>query len=89
LFVSIVGRPGERKGARAVSLSRRTGLRLKLPECRASISGEPPHETGPSAELEKLQAKPYAVNFADDLLNPAELRTMEAAMRKSRPAAMC
>ncbi|HWK44258.1 MAG TPA: alpha/beta fold hydrolase [Stellaceae bacterium] len=36
----------------------------------------------PSRDLEKITAKLVAVNFADDLLNPAELGVMEAAMRR-------
>ncbi|HLZ64936.1 MAG TPA: alpha/beta fold hydrolase [Aliidongia sp.] len=43
---------------------------------------ESSYDYDPSAELEKIQAKLTAVNFADDLLNPAELGTMEAAMKR-------
>ena len=43
---------------------------------------ESSYDYDPSAELEKIQAKLCAVNFADDLLNPAELGTMEAAMAR-------
>ena len=41
---------------------------------------ESSYDYDPSAELDRIQARLVAVNFADDLLNPAELGTMEAAM---------
>ena len=43
---------------------------------------ESSYDYDPSPDLEKIQAKLVAVNFADDLLNPAELGTMEAAMAR-------
>ena len=43
---------------------------------------ESSYDYDPSADLEKIQARLVAVNFADDLLNPAELGTMEAAMKR-------
>jgi len=43
---------------------------------------ESSYDYDPSADLEKIQARLVAVNFADDLLNPAELGTMEAAMAR-------
>ncbi|HEV2676959.1 MAG TPA: alpha/beta fold hydrolase [Aliidongia sp.] len=43
---------------------------------------ESSYDYDPSAGLEEIRAKLVAVNFADDLLNPAELGTMEAAMAR-------
>jgi homoserine O-acetyltransferase/O-succinyltransferase len=43
---------------------------------------ESSYDYDPSADLGKIRAKLVAVNFADDLLNPAELGTMEAAMKQ-------
>jgi homoserine O-acetyltransferase len=43
---------------------------------------ESSYDYDPSTDLEKIQARLTAVNFADDLLNPAELGTMEAAMAR-------
>lgn len=43
---------------------------------------ESSYDYDPSADLERVRAKLVAVNFADDLLNPAELGTMEAAMSR-------
>ena len=40
------------------------------------------YDYDPSGELETIEARLTAVNFADDLLNPAELGTMEAAMAR-------
>jgi homoserine O-acetyltransferase len=45
---------------------------------------ESSHDYDPSADLETIRAKLTAVNFADDLLNPAELGTMEAAMARMK-----
>lgn len=45
---------------------------------------ESSYDYDPSGDLEKIQAKLTAVNFGDDLLNPAELGTMEAAMARVR-----
>jgi homoserine O-acetyltransferase/O-succinyltransferase len=36
----------------------------------------------PEPDLDKIQAKVFAVNFADDLLNPVQLNTMERVMPK-------
>jgi homoserine O-acetyltransferase len=43
---------------------------------------ESSYDYDPSVDLEKIQARLTAVNFADDLLNPAELGTMETAMAR-------
>lgn len=43
---------------------------------------ESSYDYDPGPELEKIKAKLVAVNFADDLLNPAELGVMEAAMKR-------
>ncbi len=36
----------------------------------------------PEPDLEKIKAKVLAINFSDDLLNPAELKVMERAMAR-------
>jgi homoserine O-acetyltransferase len=38
----------------------------------------------PEPDLEKIKAKVLAINFSDDLLNPAELKVMERAMARVR-----
>ena len=43
---------------------------------------ESSYDYDPSADLEKIEVPLTAVNFADDLLNPAELGAMEVAMRR-------
>ena len=43
---------------------------------------ESSYDYDPWADLEQIRAKLTAVNFGDDLLNPAELGTMEAAMTR-------
>jgi homoserine O-acetyltransferase/O-succinyltransferase len=43
---------------------------------------ESSYDYDPSPDLERIKARLVAVNFADDLLNPAELGTMEAAMAR-------
>jgi homoserine O-acetyltransferase len=43
---------------------------------------ESSYDYDPSSDLEKITAKLIAVNFADDLLNPPELGTMQAAMKR-------
>ncbi|TWB11562.1 homoserine O-acetyltransferase [Nitrospirillum amazonense] len=43
---------------------------------------ESSYDYDPGPDLEKIKAKLVAVNFADDLLNPAELGVMEAAMKR-------
>ncbi|MBB6249482.1 alpha/beta fold hydrolase [Nitrospirillum iridis] len=43
---------------------------------------ESSYDYDPAPDLEKIKAKLVAVNFADDLLNPAELGVMEAAMTR-------
>jgi homoserine O-acetyltransferase len=43
---------------------------------------ESSYDYDPSPDLEKITAQLVAVNFGDDLLNPAELGSMEAAMKR-------
>jgi homoserine O-acetyltransferase len=38
----------------------------------------------PAADLEKITAPLLAINFADDLINPAELGVMEPAIKRVR-----
>ena len=42
----------------------------------------------PSADLEKIKARLFAINFADDVINPPELGVLEAGVARI-PGARC